>query len=175
MESSETTSPETSHGAQYLEISRAEFVGNVYQILERITPPGLNIGSEDSPGDLRFRLFKLPDNPQERERVIREVQAKGTDRIDPSVKSRYDILYQRAAEKAGIDPMDVIDVMNGMDLRNYLSTILNPSGATYLSSNALLVYDGKSPTGIHPIDIREYTFKDLSQKQRALLAIIGFK
>lgn len=174
MDTPEKTSSEA-YSAPYLEISREEFVRNIDKILKGVASPELNIGSEDDPGDLKFRFFNLPEDPQERERVIKEIQVKGTDRIDPSVKSRYDIFYQRAAEKAGVDPMDILDVKNGRDLRNDLPTIINPPDVTHLASNALLVYDGKSPTGIRVIDVREHTFKDLSQRQKALLAIIGFK
>lgn len=175
MDTPEKTSPADRLGAQYLEISRAEFAGNVDQILGTVVPPGLNTGSEDDPGDLKFRFFNLPDDPQKRAKVIQQIQARGTDRLDPSVTSRYDILYQTAAKKAGVDPLDVMDVMNGADLRRYLPTIINPPDVTHLASNALLVYDGKTSTGLRPIDAREYTFKDASQRQKALLAIIGFK
>lgn len=161
------------NGTQYLEVPRAEFVINLDQILRSFTPANLDIGNEDDLGDLKFRLFSLPVDPDERQKVIKKIQSTGTDRIDASFQSRYDSLYKTAAEEAGVDPMDVFDVMNGIDLRRYIPTIMNPpDNDTHLSSNALLVYNAKY---LRQLKAREYTFEDLSQRQESLLAIIGFK
>lgn len=173
-ESSEKPKVEPSE-TPYIEVSRTEFASNIDQTLQGVVPPEFNIVSEDDLGDLRFRFFNLPDNPGERQQVLEAIRVKGTDRIDASLRSRYDALYEAAARKAGIDPIDVFDTMNAIDLRRNAPAIANPPDVTHLGANALLVYDGKTQNGIRQITAREYTFKNLTKRQEALLAIIGFK
>lgn len=160
---------EGEYRAPYLEFSGPEFAQNYTQILKRLVPEDYDIGSEDRIGDLAIRYISLPNNLIEREERIEEIAMAGTDRTDPGYESEFDILYQEAAEQAGVQPLDVMDLIHDITFHQWMKD----GRLTTFGGNTILVFDKKSSFGVREIDIAEWTFKDLEQKRRALLAIIG--
>lgn len=161
--------------APYYEFARGEFVPNMEEILRRIIPLEFNIGSEDELGDIRFRFFNLPEDSEEKKQTLDKVREIASDRTNSSIRSMFESLYEKAADKAGVRPIDVMDTMSAVDFRRHSKALLKPSKEVHLGANGLLIYDAKTDKGIINIQGPEYTFKDLNDRKKALLAIIELK
>lgn len=165
-----------SYGAPYYEVSPTEIQSNFYQFLRKIVPEGIHIGSVEKAGAIRIRRFKLPDDPKERERRIKEIQEKGTDRTNPVFDTPYDRrVYIPAARLYNVNPLDIFDTDTPVSLYRHPELLVTESTdkseqIRHTNSNGILIYDSKH---IRQLVGPEYTFMDLQKRNEALLAIIG--
>lgn len=164
----------SSYRAPYVEVSKKDFAQDPNSTLRNIVPSEFNLPDKDNFGDIKFRFFDLPEDEAERRRRIEEIQEKGTDRINPQIRSDRQRLYDMAAQKSGVPQLDIFDTMTGWDLLNFARLGFDDT-TTHLAANGLLVYDKKTEKGIKTITGPESTFKDPNRRNEALLAIIRLK
>lgn len=164
---------DSSYKAPYIEIAKDDFAKDPNSVLRGIVPTEFNLADEEGPGDLTFRFFDLPEGEEERKKRVAEIQVKGTDRTNPKTRSSREKLYEMAAQKGNVPPLDIFDTMTGWDLQGFAKQGF--AATTHLSANGLLIYDKKTEKGIKKITGPESTFKDPNRRNEALLGIIGFK
>ncbi len=166
-------------------VPRVSFRVNPFTALRGIVPGEFSVGDNKQSGDVRFGFGILPDDPNERNKVLDEIRKEGSLNADPNVnrRAKYMGLYERAAAvTAGIDPRFVVSCVASTELPNIftegITTVENVKGnlqkKTLYYPDVILVYDARerSDNGIKPISSDEYTFKNKEQRQRALIAVI---
>lgn len=161
--------------ACYYEFPTTVIAANLAKILKSIVPSDFVIGDEDNEGDLQFRLIRVPNDPEECKRRIEEIAENGSDRTDPDFESLCSFIYRAVAPAAGVTPLDVFDCYGSQNFFSVAKRRFRPRFVGSPDPNVILVYDAKTENGIRQIVSFEYTFKNLSQKYKALLAIIGLK
>lgn len=163
--------------APYFEISSEDLRADLQARFRQIVPPEISIGDEDNSGGIKIRRFNLPTDPEDRKKRIDEIQRNGTDRTEAAVESKYQRTYERVAQKYGLNPQDIFDADSPVSLYRHpelLTTEVKGEDppAHYMNSNGLLIYDAVTEKGIRNLDGPARTFKDLSRRNEALLAII---
>ena len=161
--------------ATYIELSSD--VAFSHELLEVLSflPNDVNLA------DLAFRRIKLPTNPQKRKKRIEEITAKGTDRtrrwhLSNFSISRVGLQYADASRKVGVKQEDVILCLSGESFQKVVQkTGLRSALNARNQGNAVLVYDTKTENGLKRVSTIEYTFKNLRQKNLALLGIVAIK
>jgi hypothetical protein len=181
---SEGSSPEFGkpdpHEAVFREYTRQQLHLNARRLIRGMVPREFGIGSLEKLGDVRYRFCSLPEDDEGLQARLKNIRANGTDRTDPTFSSKFENLYTSAlnqAKEMGLNVVstDIMDTMGAMDFFRSVERGLDPTEEYYGGSNGILIYDDKTEKGIIRIFGPEYTFKDLSRRNEALLGIIRLK
>lgn len=179
LDSSQNLEGDTQYKAPYYEFTVEEFTTDIVRSFRKLVPDGIDVGNGQEPEkiEIRVRRISLPEDSNLRKARVDEIATAGTDRTDPTITSKYNTNYLRAAAEFNVDPMDIIDAGSPMTLYDHPEFLKqNPDNTSHhTSSNGLLIYDVKTEKGLKHLRGPEYTFKDLNRKNEALLAIVYLK
>ncbi|MBU0572128.1 hypothetical protein KKH23_00070 [Patescibacteria group bacterium] len=121
----------------------------------------LDLNVKEFPEKFRFRFFHLEENPAERKERLEKISVHGSDRTNPSPKLKTMPGYVSASSASGVEQIYLFDCGSLPHFsQNYSEE----------KHNALLIYDSAKICYVEGV---EYTFKDMSDRGRALLAIVA--
>ncbi len=156
---------------KYIEIS-VQLLKDKYGLIKPLNPEEFNkkfcqlisnqlgINLLDHPDNYLFRFFHLEEDPKKRQKRLKKIHKHGSDRTNPKLKPMH--IYEEVASETGIDHLYFFDCASLPHFSQYYSKNKH---------NALLIYDSKKV--YKPVEGLEYTFRDMQNRSKAIIAVVA--